>query len=390
MRVSKAFVLCVFCLSLKLSLAAVTVGSCQSVKHSYPTISAAIAAAPPGGVVNVCPGTYAEQIEIDKPLTIRGIIGVSTIIPPDDGLNQLPAGSGVYPQVLVNNAHGEVKLTNLSIDGGDALFNAAGFQAGLDFFCPAGVIQNFVGIYFLNTPGILEGMNINNQFGSSFLPEDFGPQVIPNCGSGVEFSGSPRAVVRNSNITDVGVYGIFSDGDLTADHNVVSGGFGPHGVGITSVNGTISDNTITGSTGFFKTIGIQGGDVVRNNNVQTAIYGIVGAAKTRNNTLTNNAISLSEMNDVSDNQITSASPTYFDPGCFNQGCDGTPTGPAFPTIGIDLGCGNESHVRANSISGTGIGFANLEGGATISKSNIFSNVGTISTSCSQVTTIHPR
>src|SRR5215469_15298306 len=64
MRVTRAFVVFVFCLSLKLSLAAVTVGSCQSVKHSYPTISAAIAAAPPGGIVNVCPGTYAEQIEI--------------------------------------------------------------------------------------------------------------------------------------------------------------------------------------------------------------------------------------------------------------------------------------------------------------------------------------
>jgi len=383
MRATRMLLLSLVCVSLKFSFASVTVGHCQSDKHSYPTISAAIAAAPAHAVINVCPGTYAEQLEIDRPLTLRGIDGVATITSPNEGLNELPAGSGIFPQVFVNNASGEVNLTNITIDGSDALVSVEGEVARVDEFCPTGIIENFVGVYFLNSGGTLDGVNVSNQYASSLVLDDFGPQLIPNCGSGVEFEGSGKAVVRNSNITNVGFYGIQSNGDLTADHNVVSGGFGPHGVGIASISGTISDNTITGSTGFYKTIGIQGGSTVRNNNVQSAIYGILGAATIRNNTLSGNAIGLSEVTDFSNNQISASSPTYFDPGCFNGGCDGTPSGPAFPTIGVDLACGSASSSRNNDIHGSGIGFANLQTGATISKTNMFRSVTTISTTCSQ-------
>jgi hypothetical protein len=380
MRPSKILFVFIFCLFLKVSLAEVTVGNCRSDKHSYSTISAATAAASAGDVVNVCPGIYAEQLEIDKPLTIRGIMGMPSIVMPSEGLNQLPADSGVYPQVLVNNAGGQVKLTNILVDGSDALINFEGLVFGLDALCPTGAIQNFVGVYFLNTSGMLDSVNVSNQFASFFLPEDEGPQVIPNCGSGVEFSGSGKAVVRNSTITNVGFYGIYTNGDLTADHNVISGGFGPHGAGITAISGTIANNTVTGSTGYYKTVGIQGGDTVRDNVVQSAIYGIMGAARVRHNTLTNNAISVSATTEVADNVISAPS-TYYDPGCFNEGCDGTVTGPAFPTIGVDLGCESGIPARDNKIEGVGIGFANLEGGKKIARTNVVRNVTTFSTSC---------
>jgi len=382
MRPSKILFVLVFCLFLKVSVAEVTVGNCRSDKHSYPTISAAIAAAPAGGVVNVCPGTYAEQLEIDKPLTIRGIMGMPSIITPSEGLNELPAQSGAYPQVFVNNAGGEVRLTNILVDGSNALINFEGLVVLLDEFCPTGAIQNFVGVYFLNTPGVLEGMNVSNQFASIYLPEDEGPQTIPNCGSGVEFSDSRWAVVRNSTISNVGFQAVYSNGDLIANHNIVSGGFGPHGIGIGSMSGITANNTVTGSIGYEKTVGIQGGDVVRDNVVQSAIYGIMGADTVRNNTLTNNAISVSEASEVVENAISAPS-TYYDPACFNEGCDGTPTGPAFPTIGVDLGCESGIRVRNNRIDGVGIGFANLENGETISRTNLLNNVTTVSTSCAQ-------
>jgi len=38
------------------------VGTCHT--PSYSTISAAVAAAPAGTIINVCPGTYAEQVFI--------------------------------------------------------------------------------------------------------------------------------------------------------------------------------------------------------------------------------------------------------------------------------------------------------------------------------------
>jgi hypothetical protein len=372
----------IVCFCLKMSFAAVTVGTCQTDKHPYMTISAAIAAASAGDVVNVCPGTYAEQVEIDKPLILRGINGGATIVSPSTGLNELPSGSQVFPQVFVNNAGGEVKLTGLNVNGTDALFYLDGNVLD-SYACPTSAIEFFVGIYFLNTPGIVENMTVSGQFATSLTGGDQGPQLIPNCGSGVEFNGSGRAVVRNSSISDVGIYGIYSNGDLVAEHNLVSVGYGPYGVGIASISGLIRDNTVTGSLYFYETTGILGGASVNNNVVQSAIYGIRGANHVRDNTLTNNAISVSKISDVSGNQISAPS-IYYDPGCFNYGCgDSLPFGPPFPTIGIDLGCEDGGRVRGNVINGVGIGFANVEAGVRISPTNVLSNVTTTSTRCSQ-------
>ncbi len=368
-----------FCLGI--GHAAVTVGSCQSVKHPYTTISAAIAAAPAGGVVNVCPGTYAEQLEIDKPLTIQGIVmpnqpGV-TIASPATGLNQLPANSNFYPQVFVNNAGGPVKLSNLSISGNGALVIYQGEPLQWTGICSNGLgsVVDLVGVYSSNTLATLDHMNVSGQFSSSLAPGQGGPQLIPNCGSGIEFNGSEDAVVKNSVVSNVGLYGIYSSGDLTADHNVVSGGNGPYGIGIEAGTGTITDNTVTGAL-FVQTKGIEGGQVVRGNIVQSSLYGIVGSAAARHNTLLNNATGMSEVTDASDNLITAPS-TYNDPSCANgNSC-------SKPTIGIDLGCADGSLVKDNGIVGVGIGIANVEAGQTFSPTNLFANVTTTSTSCTQ-------
>jgi hypothetical protein len=371
----------IFCFGFKMSLAAVTVGTCRPDKHAYPTISAAIKAAPAGGVVDVCPGTYAEQLEIDKPLTIRGVKGTPTIVAPSTGLNELPAGSGFFPQVVADNAR-EVRLLNLAIDGSDALFNIGGVVLGLEAYCPEGVITNFTGVYFVNTSGILENMNVSNQFGESF-PGGFGfPQLIPNCGNGIVFHGSAQGVVRNSTVSNVGFYGIFADGELMAEHNVVSGGNGPFGIGIAAGTGMIIHNTVTGTVSFQKTIGIEGGDLVKGNDVQSSIYGIANSGNVRENTLNNNAISLSVVERAFGNLISAPS-SYFSPACFFGTCDGTPTGPPFPTIGIDFGCDTTGEVMENKIQGVGIGFANVPKGERIHRMNTLINVTTISTTCSQ-------
>jgi hypothetical protein len=372
---------------LEMAHASVTVGTCRSVKHPYTTISAAIAAAPAGGVIDVCPGTYAEQVEISKPLTIRGVVIAgqpgATIVPPATGLSPLPTGSNFYPQVFVSNAGGPVNLINMSVNGTGAFFNIEGLELRLDDACEAGIVDDFTGVYFLDTPGTLDHMNISNQFGSSFGGDDEGPQLIPNCGNGVEFNGSEAAVVKNSVVSNVGLNGIYSNGELTADRNVVSGGYGPFGVGIEASSGTIIDNTVTGSSSYEKTVGIEGGQLVKGNVIQSAIYGVEGATKVAHNTLLNNAISLSQVTDASDNLISSSTSTYYNPACFNGGCGPSPTGPAYPTIGIDLGCMDGSRVRDNGIVGVGIGIANVEAGQTFSPTNLFANVTTTSTSCAQ-------
>src|SRR5207248_10194364 len=47
-------------------------GTCKG--GSYGTISAAVADVPAGSIINVCPGTYPEQVVISKALTLQGIV----------------------------------------------------------------------------------------------------------------------------------------------------------------------------------------------------------------------------------------------------------------------------------------------------------------------------
>src|SRR5271154_1139769 len=49
-----------------------TVGTCEP-GNQYPTIQAAVNAATPGSTVNICPGTYTEQVLITKNLHLVGV-----------------------------------------------------------------------------------------------------------------------------------------------------------------------------------------------------------------------------------------------------------------------------------------------------------------------------
>ena len=59
----------VFCLSGVAEAATLTVGTCPGAGFS--TVQAAVNAAKSGDIVNVCPGSYPEQVSIDKTLTVK-------------------------------------------------------------------------------------------------------------------------------------------------------------------------------------------------------------------------------------------------------------------------------------------------------------------------------
>ena len=65
------------------------VGSCQA--GSSATIQAAVNGVAINGIVNVCPGTYPEQVTISRgPLTLQGAPSgagdAAVVVPPDGGL----------------------------------------------------------------------------------------------------------------------------------------------------------------------------------------------------------------------------------------------------------------------------------------------------------------
>jgi pectin methylesterase-like acyl-CoA thioesterase len=67
-------------LALYTSTSPVFAASTLVVPTQYPSIQSAVNAANPGDTVKVRPGTYAEQISIDKNLTLTGAGAGSTII----------------------------------------------------------------------------------------------------------------------------------------------------------------------------------------------------------------------------------------------------------------------------------------------------------------------
>jgi hypothetical protein len=94
----------------------------------YSTISAAVAAAQPGSTIDVCPGTYSEDVVVSEPLTI---IGTDAVVNPGSATNS------PFATLLGSNAF-TVVAQNVTIQGftvqdasGDGIL-VAGDQASIN------------------------------------------------------------------------------------------------------------------------------------------------------------------------------------------------------------------------------------------------------------------
>lgn len=137
--------------------ATVVVGSCKNLV-SFATIQAAVNAVPAGSTIDICPGTYTEQISINKSLTLTGVaMGTSdaaVILPPAAGLSQnttsLATGNPIAAHVWVLGP-ATVNLNNLIVD---SLGNG---QSG----CGQ---PTLVGILYQNASGTLNHVATRNQW----------------------------------------------------------------------------------------------------------------------------------------------------------------------------------------------------------------------------------
>src|SRR6202030_893574 len=125
-RWSAALMVASLATSIAAQAATLTVGTCPAAGFS--TIQSAVNAAHAGDTVNVCPGSYPEQVSINKSLTLQGIaVGnqdAAVIAAPAGGLvanaTDPRTGFGEAAQVLVTpgtKRSTSVKLQNLTIDG---------------------------------------------------------------------------------------------------------------------------------------------------------------------------------------------------------------------------------------------------------------------------------
>jgi hypothetical protein len=183
--------------------ATVVVGTCRT-GRSFTTIQAAVDAAPSGSTIDVCPGTYPEQVVIEaKTLTLVGILSgtndAAILVPPAGGLmitGTRIGGRAVAAQILVQDSTG-VTISHLTVDGsGNALI---------------GCLTNPIGIYFKNSSGRIIDSVARNQILDS---RDQGCQV--GLGIDVESNlGNPAVTVSNNSVHNYQKNGITAGGPGT-------------------------------------------------------------------------------------------------------------------------------------------------------------------------------
>src|SRR5262249_27479015 len=57
----------------KITAKNVQVGTCKASIPSFSSIQTALAAVPSGATIQICPGSYAEQLTINAPITLQGV-----------------------------------------------------------------------------------------------------------------------------------------------------------------------------------------------------------------------------------------------------------------------------------------------------------------------------
>lgn len=236
----------------------VVVGTCNPSLPTFQHIQDALNATPAPTVVEVCPGTYAEQVTIIHPVTLEGISASNmdqvVITAPSTGLTTVidDEGDSLAPQVLVSNSAGAVTLSNLTVDGSNSAVAFPSFM---------------VGVLYLNSPGTLEHLIIQNQTapgnravgvwleGGSANPlvtvENNYLQKFEYYGINAETNSNTSeltAAIKGNDLTSSNATGISVGGGVTATvtGNVITGG--NTGISMGNVAGSVSKNTVVGTS----------------------------------------------------------------------------------------------------------------------------------------------
>jgi hypothetical protein len=223
------------------------VGGCKN--GAFGDIQTAVNTVPPGSTIDLCPGTYPQQIVIDKALTLQGIVNSNSsqaiIAAPNTGgawtttLNLL--GGTVAPQILVTA--GPVNISNIIVDGNITPTAPP---------CPS---VDFVGIFYTSgSSGTVNEVETRNQ-NCSLL----GSGIFVENGAGTVQS----VTIENSNVNTFTNLGIVACSNQTPStltalikgNNVAGAGDTSSGIltscyGGPSTNaGSVSGNNISGDVG---------------------------------------------------------------------------------------------------------------------------------------------
>jgi parallel beta-helix repeat protein len=236
--------------------------TCMPGKVHFSTIQSAVSSVPAGSNVNVCPGTYPEQVVITEPLTLTGITNgtgdAAVITVPPAGLvaNGTHSTLGlVAVQLLVQNTV-LVTVSNLTIDGsGAGCVPGAARVFGMEFYfvgtpvdgTSGGKIQNVVVRNELDTCTLTDGIEVDNSYVTISNNEVHDIDITPIGSRGGQVN------ISNNNIQNAlnGVVVSTSTAANTVTGNTISN-LGPSvgfttsvGLWLDSSNATVTKNTVS-------------------------------------------------------------------------------------------------------------------------------------------------
>lgn len=309
------------------------VGTCKAPSFpTFPTITAALNATPAPVIVQICPGTYSEQVQITQPVTLQGIssgdLDSVVILPPAGGLVATASDDfdePMAPQIWINNVAGPVTISNLIVDG-----TGGG----------SGCFPNTSGIFFQNSSGTINRVTTRNQKRGS-------------CGYGIWLQGgasTPSVLVEKSTIHDYDAFGIFAETNsdapgLTATilQNDIDARSGSSGINLQNgVTGIITGNFVIGGNGIQMTFGPTGsitGNTIMGTNSGIDVDGDGITVKTNKIMNTVNGIAVVRV----DGQTTGS--TIIESNTISNAS----------FSGIDFDCMVDSNVHSNTISDTQVG-----------------------------------
>jgi hypothetical protein len=271
-----AFVFAVGAQELHATTVTYIVGTCKA-GIQYPTIQDALLASPSANVIEVCPGTYPEQLTIVNAVTLEGVVANNSsairITPPAAGLLTNATINGSDPaavHVFVKNATGAVNLTNLIVDSTNNKVAPDVFLVGVLYQHTSGTVNHVIavhqqsnnlgfGIYMeggtSNPTVTVENCSVHDfDFGGIYVTGPLGPTDIAG-GSGVTGdvpTGQLTAKVENNIVASL----------VDSAHNMLFGSST-----LDTVTGNLSIGATNAPGNFGMTVDANTGSVISGNTI---------------------------------------------------------------------------------------------------------------------------
>jgi|SRR5580704_1918881 hypothetical protein len=252
------------------------VGTCKT-GVQYTTIQEALDASPLANVIEVCPGTYPEQLTIINAVTLEGIVANNSsairISSPAGGLATNATINGSDPaavHVFVKNATGAVNLTNLIVDSTNNQVPSDVFLVGVLYQHTSGTVNHVIavhqqannlgyGIYMeggsSNPTVTVENCSVHDfDFGGIYVTGPLGPTDIAG-GSGVTSdvpTGQITAKVENNIVASL----------VDEAHNMLFGSST-----LDTVTGNLSIGATNAPGNFGMTVDANAGSVISGNSI---------------------------------------------------------------------------------------------------------------------------